>query len=150
MSRALLTYRFMLTMWILGLTSNALSSVGGWIGLFMLVFMGWLSDKTRLRGPVVTLAIAILLTWWITFQQVSTSDKRWLKYAFLVLTHGFGQAYHVSRPASVCPPALVSMLTEHSPSMPLGSRSTVRRLKNDLSAWPCVSRPNFPDLPLRR
>lgn len=62
----------------------------------MLVTFGFLSDKTKLRGPVVILAVAFLLVWWIAFQQNSLSPNRWLKYGFLVLVGGFGQAYHVS------------------------------------------------------
>lgn len=59
--------------------------------------MGYISDKTHARGLTVIGAITILWVWWIVFQQNSLSTNSWLKYAFLVLTAGFGQAYHVSQ-----------------------------------------------------
>jgi hypothetical protein len=80
------------------LQANALSSVGGWISLVATWGFGYLSDKTRLRGPFVIFATGLYWLFWVAFQQVSTSSDKWLKFGMLTMVRGFGGAFHVSHP----------------------------------------------------
>lgn len=76
------------------LKANALSSVGGFVLLVNMLIFGYLSDRTRARGALVIIALTFLWVWWIVFQYFSLSTNKWLKYAFLVLIGGTGQAFH--------------------------------------------------------
>lgn len=78
------------------LEANALSSVGGWIGMVVICSFGYLSDKLTLRGPIVIISLTIYLVLWIVFQQYSASPDRWLKYGLMVTTQGFTLCFHVS------------------------------------------------------
>jgi len=76
------------------LKANALSSVGSWIGVVLLLLTGFGSDKLKLRGPMVIATILILWVWWIAFQQTSLGTDKWLKFAFITLVTAFGQVFH--------------------------------------------------------
>ncbi|KAM0751276.1 MFS general substrate transporter [Meredithblackwellia eburnea MCA 4105] len=76
------------------LKANAMSSVGPWISVFLTPFAGWLSSRTGIRGPLVIFIIAVYWTFWIAFQQESTSTRKWLKYGLLFSTQSLGSAWH--------------------------------------------------------
>jgi MFS family permease len=76
------------------LKANALSSIGNWIGVILLVLTGFISDRLKLRGPMVIITIGFLWVWWIAFQQVSLGTDKWLKFAFITLVTAFGQIFH--------------------------------------------------------
>lgn len=73
-----------------------MSSVAGWISLVVTFAFGYLSDRTRIRGPLVIAAIGTFWLFWVAFQQKSLSTDRWLKYGLLIMVQGFNAAYHVS------------------------------------------------------
>lgn len=103
-------YRFV------ALQANALSSVAGWISLVVTFAFGYLSDKTRIRGPLVIAAIGTFWLFWVAFQQKSLSTDRWLKYGLLIMVQGFNAAYHVgcSEPNVVVGARLIYKFCAHS------------------------------------
>ncbi|WWC69063.1 uncharacterized protein I206_102999 [Kwoniella pini CBS 10737] len=76
------------------LTANALSSVSGWIGLVTTASFGFLSDRTRIRGPVVITGLTLVWAFWVAFQQKSLSTDRWLKYGLQIMVQGFSIPSH--------------------------------------------------------
>ncbi|WVF71807.1 hypothetical protein IAT40_006615 [Kwoniella sp. CBS 6097] len=76
------------------LTANALSSVSGWIGLVTTATFGIISDRTRIRGPVVVAGLVVVWAFWIAFQQKSLSTDRWLKYGLQMVVQGFSIPTH--------------------------------------------------------
>ncbi|OCF38132.1 hypothetical protein I316_00356 [Kwoniella heveanensis BCC8398] len=76
------------------LTANALSSVSGWIGLVTTASFGFISDRTRIRGPVVITGLALVWAFWVAFQQKSLSTDRWLKYGLQIMVQGFSIPSH--------------------------------------------------------
>ncbi len=76
------------------LKANALSSVGNWVGVVMLVLSGFVSDRFKLRGPMVIVTLGVLWVWWLAFQQVALGSDKWLKFAFITLVQAFAQVFH--------------------------------------------------------
>ena len=81
---------------VTALTANALSSVAGWTSLVLTFIYGFTSDRTQFRGPLIIAALALSVTFWIVFQQLSLSPDRWLKYGLQICAQGFNSAFHVS------------------------------------------------------
>ncbi|KAE8541474.1 hypothetical protein D1P53_002835 [Cryptococcus gattii VGV] len=74
--------------------ANALSSVGGWISLVLMITYGFASDRFKNKGPIVILACFPYLILWIAFQSESSTSNRWAKYVTLTLTSGYSVCWH--------------------------------------------------------
>ncbi|KAK4052702.1 hypothetical protein OIV83_001989 [Microbotryomycetes sp. JL201] len=76
------------------LRANALSSVGGWIGIIALLSFGYLSDRTRKRGLSVIGAIAAGWVFWVAFQSKSQTGDRWTRYGLVTMVSAFMSVGH--------------------------------------------------------
>lgn len=89
--------------------ANALSSVGGWIGLTVMITTGFISDRMKNKGYLVIALSVCSLTCWIACKYIpniehcssnipvqakSSSADKWAKYATLVCTTGFAMSWH--------------------------------------------------------
>ncbi|KAK4057507.1 hypothetical protein OIO90_001576 [Microbotryomycetes sp. JL221] len=76
------------------LTANALSSVGGWVGIVVLLSFGFISDRTQKRGLSVIGALTFCWTFWVAFVAKSQSGEKWTRYALVVLVAAFMSVGH--------------------------------------------------------
>ncbi|TXT13264.1 hypothetical protein VHUM_00631 [Vanrija humicola] len=74
--------------------ANALTAVGGWISLVLMILVGFTADRLRWKGPAVIIAVFPYFVMWIAFQAKSTSKDRWAKFATIALTTGFSNWWH--------------------------------------------------------
>ncbi|KAL1408073.1 hypothetical protein Q8F55_004871 [Vanrija albida] len=74
--------------------ANALTAVGGWISLVLMVAVGFFADRLKWKGPAVIVAVSPYFIMWIVFQVKSTSKDRWAKFATIALTTGFSNWWH--------------------------------------------------------
>ncbi|EEU44840.1 uncharacterized protein NECHADRAFT_96352 [Fusarium vanettenii 77-13-4] len=76
------------------LTSNALVSIGGWILIISNLLWGYLGDKLRMRGPLVTLGIFIFWAFVIGDRLLIKSTDGHKRFALLTCTLSFGSHWH--------------------------------------------------------
>ncbi|KAM0786791.1 hypothetical protein ACM66B_002225 [Microbotryomycetes sp. NB124-2] len=76
------------------LKANALSSVGGWIGIVTLLSFGYISDKSRKRGLSVVGAIGVAWVFWVAFQSKSQNGDRWTRYGLVTMVSAFMTVGH--------------------------------------------------------
>ncbi|KAL8280340.1 hypothetical protein RQP46_007257 [Phenoliferia psychrophenolica] len=82
------------------LKANAMSSVGPWLSVILVPLAGYISDRTNVRGPLVIGIIAAYFTFWLAFQQESTSSNPWKKYGLLVMCQSLTTAWRAFLPQS--------------------------------------------------
>ncbi|KAH7264369.1 major facilitator superfamily domain-containing protein [Fusarium solani] len=76
------------------LKSNALVSIGGWILIISNLLWGYLGDKLRMRGPLVTLGIFIFWAFAIGDRLLIKSTDGHKRFALLTCTLSFGWQWH--------------------------------------------------------
>ncbi|KAF5023264.1 hypothetical protein F66182_4676 [Fusarium sp. NRRL 66182] len=76
------------------LGSNALVSIGSWSLVVTNLLWGYLGDRLRMRGPLVSLGIFIFWAFTIGDRVLIHSDDGHARFALLTLTHAFGWQWH--------------------------------------------------------
>ncbi|KAM0434053.1 hypothetical protein ACHAPT_003998 [Fusarium lateritium] len=76
------------------LKSNALVSIGGWILILSNLLWGFLGDKLRMRGPLVTLGVFIFWAFAIGDRILIKSTDGHKRFALLTCTLSFGWQWH--------------------------------------------------------
>ncbi|KAH6680035.1 alternative sulfate transporter [Plectosphaerella plurivora] len=76
------------------LRSNAMSSIGAWILLFINLLWGFLADRWGRRGPLVFLGILFYVSFMIANRVLVGNPNGDLKFAFLTLAFAFSAPWH--------------------------------------------------------
>ncbi|KAF4470509.1 nicotinamide mononucleotide permease [Fusarium albosuccineum] len=76
------------------LKSNALVSIGSWILIVSNLTWGYLGDKLRLRGPLVTLGLLMFWAFALGDRLLIESTNGHKRFALLTCTLGFGWQWH--------------------------------------------------------
>lgn len=76
------------------LQANALSSVGNWINIVLVLSFGWIADRTQKRGALVFLATVLSFAFCLATRQLVASASRDLKYGILVCSTLWGSVAH--------------------------------------------------------
>lgn len=76
------------------LRANALTSVGYWGLLLMILLWGWMADKIQVRGVLVTIGFILGLVFYIADRAVIYADSAKLRFALLTITIAFSWQWH--------------------------------------------------------
>ncbi|KAF5004552.1 hypothetical protein FDECE_8965 [Fusarium decemcellulare] len=76
------------------LESNALVSIAYWVLLFFILFWGWVADRLRMRGPVVTIGLAMFWAFNVANRSLIESDNAVLRFAILASSIAISWPWH--------------------------------------------------------
>ncbi|KAH7379550.1 major facilitator superfamily domain-containing protein [Pyrenochaeta sp. MPI-SDFR-AT-0127] len=74
--------------------ANALACVGGFLALGVVIFFGWLSDKTNKRGLSVIIAQSLYLLILIIIRAIHPHVGKWSRWGLWTTVNAFAIGYH--------------------------------------------------------
>lgn len=74
--------------------ANALTAVGGFAVLCIVVFFGWISDKTKMRCLWVCVPTLLYMIVLVLLREIQPNVGRWGKFALWTVVNAFAVGYH--------------------------------------------------------